>query len=687
MKKGMLLTTVFYIGLTLLAIIPNTFAKEEKEEGKKEVVKLDAVVVTATRTEEKVEDIPIRVQVITEEEIKESGSMTVGDIIGKQVTGHYHRYQGMLQPVGMRGFQTETHGDDIKGEVLILMDGHRIGTGNMAKLLPDMIERIEIIKGPASALYGAAAMGGVINVITKKGIDEIKSTLKQEGGSFGYNKTSVSSGGGVNDWFGYQIAASYEATNDIDTKDYGKIFNSNERHKYIGGNLLFYPGGDQEIRVGFDYTDLMGHYASWADTGKYTTYDPNDASYADKSRGHADIEYNTLFMEGKLSWKALGYYLWDSNKWYSGDPTVEAVEDDATMYEDETFGIDQQFTLELSPNNKMVVGGTYESLSKESEGLSNGQPKRNITPAMEYKTTSFYGQDALDFFNGRLNLVLGARYDKFELTTIRPKDDLYLSFNELTRDFDHISPRAGIVYKFNDFLRARGNIGQAFKSPSAFQLTAEYEYTSGSRERRYLGNPDLEPETSITYETGFDFDSELVKFSATYFLTDYKDKIVTASESIEYDEKEWSTWENLGKAEMQGIELSTTWNIGNTFKMPFSLIFSSNIAFNIKYKDEIENKDLTNISDYEVKSNLDFKYQKAAVSLSHVWIGPEQNTSSGELVEKKAFNFFDMTLGYELSESLSFNAGAYNLTNKGYEWVGGYPMAKRNFKAGLTWSF
>ncbi len=677
----------FSFSIALLLITSEVFAQEEA----KKATKLDTVVVTATRTEESLEDVPVHVEVITREEIEESGAMTVGDIVGKKVTGHFHRYQGLLQPIGLRGFRTESHGDDIKGHVLILMDGHRIGTGNMAKLLPDMVERIEIIKGPASALYGAAAMGGVVNIITKKGAEEIKTTLKQELGSFGYKKTSLSSGGGVNDWFGYQIAVSYEDFDNLKTKNYGEIYNSNEHHKFVGGNLFFYPCEDQEIRLGFDYADLVGHNSSWAATGIHTTYDTKTKSYSDKSRGHIDIEYNRPLMEDKVYWKAMVYHLWDHNEWYSGDPAVEAVEDDATIYEDKTWGTDQQLTFQLTPHNKVVVGGTYENLTKEAEGRKNGAPKRTYTPGMEYKTTSFYAQDAIDLLDERLNLILGARYDRFDLTTKKPKTGEYLSFIEQAKDFDHISPRGGVVYKFSDLFRVRGNIGQAFKAPSAPQLSAEYEYISGSSTKRYLGNSDLKPETCTTYELGFDFNPELIGFGATYFFSDIKDMVVTAKNKVLYDGKEWTTYENLGEAEIQGIELYTTWDIGRAFELPFGLDLSSNIAFNTKYKDEINGEDLKYISDYEVKSGFQINYKKAAVCLSHVWMGPQKinnyDTWPATVEKKKAFNFFDLTSSYKLLKDCNLEVGVYNLFDDNYEWVRGYPMPERNFKAGLSYTF
>ena len=164
----------FLWGLVILTNSAICSASEIPE--KSAVYKLGEIVVTPTKTKEKISDIPNHVEVITRDEIENYRETTGADIVGKRITGHYHNYGGLLKPIGLRGFQTETHGDDIKGRVLILVDGHRIGTGNLAKISPDMVERIEVIKGPASALYDAAAMGGVINIITRKGEGKGKTT-------------------------------------------------------------------------------------------------------------------------------------------------------------------------------------------------------------------------------------------------------------------------------------------------------------------------------------------------------------------------------------------------------------------------------------------------------------------------------------------------------------------------------
>ena len=127
-------------------------------------------------------------------------------------------YPNSLVSVQVRGFQTETHGNDLSSYVLILINGRRAGTGNIAKILTDNVERVEIIRGPASVQYGSSAMGGIINVITKQG--KGKPSFYAEGtlGSFEYQKIEA---GGAMEMGGFDLSfsASTESQDDYTTAD------------------------------------------------------------------------------------------------------------------------------------------------------------------------------------------------------------------------------------------------------------------------------------------------------------------------------------------------------------------------------------------------------------------------------------------------------------------------------------
>jgi vitamin B12 transporter len=644
---------------------------------------VEEMVVTATRTTERPMDVPVSTEVITREKIEMSGATHVGDLIGKYITGHYHKYSGLLSPVGLRGFRTEAHGDDVKGYVLILVDGHRIGTGNAAKLNVDRIERVEITKGPASALYGSAAMGGVINLITRKGDGRPSVTFSADYGSFDYYKGLVSGGGQITDRLRLHATASHEDIDDYEDPEFGTVYNSSETKKNFGGNLTYAFTPNHELRLGGNYADLTGAYPQWENYLTYGAYDENARMNYDKSHGYADLEYNGDYFDGALHWRALGYYLWDRNHWNWGYPDPE---DSQTKYTDTTWGTDQQFTWNMRPWNTLVFGFNLEELEKESEAVSGGRPAAPYTPNMEYQSRAFFLQDALDLWDNRINIVGAVRYDRFDVTTQRPETGTFIAFQEKSETYDHVSPKVGVGIKFFDErLRIRANVGEGFKSPSADQLSAHYTHSGIT----YVGNPDLDPETSLTYDIGFDIFHSFLTLRAGYFHTDYKDKIVQTSTTV--DGQPAVTWKNSGDAEMAGFDLGLEWWIGRTFDWTWDLSLWSNVTFNTTKKDKETHEDLLYVSDYEVKSGLDLVHKGFSAQLSHVLVGPQRITNYDNYPyteeDKASFDFWDLTLRYRFAKNWEVRGSVLNLFNDRVEWVRGYLMPERNYRLGVSYTF
>ncbi len=129
----------------------------------------EEMVVTATRSSENLQTVPAKVEVIGEKEISLTSGQTITEQLKKSSSIGVIEYPGALAGIGIRGFRPEFSG--ITKHSLILIDGRPAGTTNLATILKGNIERIEVLKGPASSLYGAEAMGGVVNVITKRTSD------------------------------------------------------------------------------------------------------------------------------------------------------------------------------------------------------------------------------------------------------------------------------------------------------------------------------------------------------------------------------------------------------------------------------------------------------------------------------------------------------------------------------------
>ncbi|WP_028317872.1 TonB-dependent receptor plug domain-containing protein [Desulfobulbus elongatus] len=668
-----------------LALVP-LLAVPAAAEGKKQTVKGDDMIVTATRTEERSIDVPVTTQVITRETIEMSGVADVGDLVGKYVTGHYHKYNGLLSPIGLRGFRTDAHGADLAGYVLILVDGHRIGTGNAAKINLDRIERVEVIKGPASALYGSAAMGGVVNLITKKGDGKLGGSVGGEYGSFDYYKTQVTGGGEVNEKFRFFATADIDDIGDYKDPTFGTVYNSGVEKKNIGGNFVYAFSERHELRLGGNYSDLTSESPSWA-AGTYSSYVKEYDDHNDKSTGYADLEYNGDFFGGAVHWRGMAYYLWDKNHWFSGNSYGNSDPDSyQTKYIDETVGTDHQFTWKMTSWNSLLAGFTMENLEKKSYGVADSLPARPYTPGLDYDNQALFIQDSLDLLDNRVNIIAAARYDRFDVTTKRAETGSYASFNERSEDYSHVSPKVGVGVKlFDEKLRLRANAGEGFKSPTADQLSADYYHTT--RDVHYRGNPDLDPETSMSYDIGFDLFFSPVTFKFSYFHTDYEDKIV----SKVYSEggQTVSTYENHGDATLTGFDIGVEWALDKTFRLPFTASLWSNMTFNTTYRDELTQSDLLYTSDYEIKTGLNIGYQGLSGQLSHALIGPQMidNWDTYQVEEKGAFSYWDLTLRYRFDEHWEVKGSVLNLFDQEVEWVRGYLMPERNFLVGLTYNF
>ncbi len=155
---------VLITGIALATFASPAWAAEADSQNE---INKDEMVVTATRSEENIKQIPAKVEIIDSQEIKLTAGNTLTEQLKKSSSISVIEYPGALAGIGIRGFRPEFSG--ITKHSLILVNGRPSGATNLATLLTDNVERIEILKGPASSLYGAEAMGGVVNIITGDG--------------------------------------------------------------------------------------------------------------------------------------------------------------------------------------------------------------------------------------------------------------------------------------------------------------------------------------------------------------------------------------------------------------------------------------------------------------------------------------------------------------------------------------
>jgi vitamin B12 transporter len=625
--------------------------------------------ITAGRVEEKKKEITTNVTIIDEEEIKNSSARDLGDLLAEEGIGHIHKYPGTLTSIGIRGFRTESHGNDLMGYVLILLNGRRAGTGNVAKIMTKNIERVEIIRGPASVQYGSAAMGGVVNVITKKGKDKPKVFVEGALGSFGHREGSAGFSGKFR---GFDFSGSFTSSSmdDYDTANGERYYNTGYNRKE-----------DYSLNLGFEFLPrnrfgVIYNYFDVNNSGCPNYLSQNDLDdYKDTSNKSIDFIYDGRTTDGLFSWKARYFDGKDKNKWF--DPVASNPDfwDDGVPNKATVDHKGAQAQVSYNKEYLLVTGG-FDWVNYETE--DDTYSPRNT----EYDNPAYFLLAKTRLFDERFIISGGLRYDDYEVKIKKGEGG--------SQSDDHISPRVGVAYLLTDFLKVRANYGEAFKMPSARELAGDYT----AWWTHYVGNPNLKPEKSETYEGGLDFSYASFNASLTYFHTNFKDKIetyTTPSSDI--------SWKNLGKAEIEGVEADLSYDIGSFFSWDYQVKPYVSFVCLTEYEDKETGEDLKYTSDLQVSYGItvsDFAGFSANLNFAYTGKQKIDDWESGlwpaTVIEKGNFTVANLTISKKILDTekyggFTLRGEVQNLFDKDYEYAQGYPMPGRSFFLALRYDF
>ena len=457
-------------------------------------VKLQEVVVTATKTEKDPKDVTQSVTVITADEIKKSGATNAAEVVRKAAGVSVQEYgpRGSVGQVTVRGAGS--------AQVLVLLDGRRLNSARSGGYnltdLPvalDDIERIELVRGPSSALYGADAVGGVVNIITKRPVKN-ESRITGVAGSHGYDALSVNNSGRSGGLF-YSLSAGRETSD-------GYRVNSDLAQRSVGGKLGYELGKESSLSLNVNY---LGKELGVP--GSLTWQTPFARQWTRDTV--AGLEYKTRFSR-ELDMKVTGYYNRETLR-YIDFP-------DASKHKGVTDGADVQFNWLAGSWNTVTVGVEARGDSVVS------------TDAGTHATRLMAGdfQDELSL-GGSLIIVLGGRYDSHSVYG------------------DQVNPRASARYLISGTGTViRTSAGRSFRAPTLNNL-----YWSDAWGN--IGNPDLRPETAKEYEAGIE--QPLGKGSSMK-VTGFNRKVKDLIDWQEYAPFQY-TPVNIGRATIKGIEAET----------------------------------------------------------------------------------------------------------------------------------
>lgn len=519
-----------------------TFARESSESpdaGPLET--LGEVVVTANRVQESKREVSSNVTVITEEDIKASTAASVADLMVQH--GFNVVTTGDTSAVQIRGMGSLSMPSEHENSVLILLNGRRIGMSNLALAGLANVERVEIIRGPSAVQYGSSAMGGVVNIITKRGEEGKPFASVEVGlGSDSLKRESVAFGGAVNG-FDFAFGGTHFSRNDMTTKN-GRRWYHTEVDKDLAYNLDVGYSFNKNHRIGINLyqgelkSELLDNggggirpYSGNASSSPYTDYRKRNTNTA--------FSYTGLTNDKSLDW-AVSYSFGEDNqngKSSTGNSWKNTIDN-------------KMFNAQLNYHASMfTLSGGVDQYEYETSGSSvyYGFASNNLKTTI--KDTGAYLTGKLRFFNERLIFSAGLRHDRYKNSS----DEMD------TKKDNHTGGSVGVSYLPTNWLKLRANYAEGFRMPSAQQV-------GGNAGFWYIPNPSLKPEESKTWEFGADVDWNNASASLTYFHSDWKNKIITQSDMF------WNTqFINVKKAEIAGVEGSASWDVGKAFNQRYSL--------------------------------------------------------------------------------------------------------------------
>ncbi len=601
-------------------------------------VDLEKIVVTPSRMEEPSEASGASVSVVSDKSFDRRNLFTIKDNL-QGVSG-----LDIARTGGFGGGTSVFLRGSSAGQVRVMIDGVKIydpsstdASYDFAHLSVDNIERIEILKGPQSSLYGSDAMGGAINIMTKKGEGEPKISLMAEGGS--YNTWREALGiNGEKESLHFSLSASR-----LDTRGFSKAKEKNNNPEDDA-----YQNTNASLRLDYDIMpDLtLGlisrylHSRTEADDYDYI----NDRPVDDIDR----ILWNdegvlSLFMNQKISdfYKHKLQLSYTRNYRRGQDDTDEYERD---WYQGKTYQLDWQSDLSLSDFDTVILGANYLREMADTYYFHNLWGETD-TPK---STASIKGV----FIENKLDIL-----DRLFLNAVYRMDD-HSHFK------DHDTYRFNMSYLIDKTdTKLKGLFGTGYKSPSLYQLSAPPMWGLPS------GNPNLKPEESESYEAGVEQGLLVKGLSAdvTYFRTHFKNLI---------DFVYGTGYINLGKARVYGIETSLKYR-------------KDNLTCNIGYTwMDTENKETGDelLKRAKNKANLEFNWEAVRWDLNFClgYVGHRPDYQNKLL---KAYALANLSLNYKINKNLTLFGRIENLLNEKYEETKNYQTAGFSVYSGFKAQF
>lgn len=620
-----------------------------------EEIRLSPVVVTATTAEQELRDAPATISVVSGDDLRERPVQDMAEALrgvpGITISGIGLGRRG----ISIRGMPVE--------HTLMLVDGRRINSAASAIAHADYdlnwvpveaIERIEVVRGPMSSLYGSDALGGVVNIITRRATDRwkgsvsVKGGVQQGDGGNTYQAGTYVGGPLVQDVLGLSVYAETRGRGETPDAADPRLSEIERRDARTGSaTLTWTPDSQQRIDLTLGY-GTEEHERNTLQTGPapyvYTSTDEVERrQFALSHRGDWDW--------GKSELRAYRTELERENLRTRGEVSgPHKLTDDI---------VDGHVSVPALGWNTFTFGGEWRREQLED-------PTVNSLGTDEADHHAVFLQDEIALSDD-LSLLLGNRADRHE-------------------EFGwHNSPRAYLVYHLSDGLTLKGGVGRGFKAPTLKQLSPGYSASAAGGRFTIVGNPDLKPEINTMYEVGAEYETRGWSLRGSLFQNDLEDLIETSCiASCGVPRAERRTYSNVERARIRGLELGggvdlTSWL---RFDANYTYLDTENRGTGAELAERprhAANASLTWFADNGMRARLVGDY--TGTQLVNVTSGTERLPD---------YTIWSLDIAQPLTEQATLLIGLQNLTDERLaEKTASFPYAEagRLLWVGLNYSF
>jgi iron complex outermembrane receptor protein len=690
--------SVFNLAVFLVTIASGGFALAAPQDvAQEKAIVMEEVVVTATRDREEVRKVPANVSVISEGEIKKSGATTVVELLDKIESIQFRTYSGNSSQalIDMRGFG----GDNPFGKTLVMLDGRRLNRPDMSSInwlqIPlNDVERIEVVRGASSVLYGDAAIGGVINIITKKGEGPPKFNASVIAGSYGLHNERVGVRGSTDKWI-YALngennfSAGYRDRSKLSSRgggvnvgyDASEMFNislgvSFNRTDYQMPGALTKAQMEQDRRQYQPATPANWANAAPDDDGS-DTYTNINLGIKSLLGSIGEIDINLLYGKKDLQTNMPS---WTSNK-FSNTAT-------------DTYGITPKYILSkdiFGFKNKLIVGLDYyhEPYKKE---FYNSRERTTKTSWADFTRDSL-GYYVRDEFSLLKNLILNAGY-RLERATIEGSNtDTVTPANNFTdqeKNYNAEAYEAGLTWLVGKQSKVFAKYATVYRIPFLDEIAS----FNGFGGELFLRN--LEKEKGVSTEAGTEFyPLDNLKVGLTLFRIDMEDEIQYVYVTP------WSGYnQNVGKTRHDGAEISLSYLWEKRARLygnfTYHMATFENGANNKKEMPLVPNRIANAGLEIYLPCKVIFRPEVRYVGSAFL---SGDNDNNAETLE--SYTLYNLYLSFKPSiEKVDMTVffGVENLTDVKYSSFGSdnaswggintyYPMSGITFKGGLSFVF